>query len=398
MRVSTNEIFRTGISAMQREQVELARTQLQMSSGKRILRPSDDPRGAVQSLQLRGRIASVDQYFRNASLANNRLQREETVLQQMGSALQRVRELTVQASNATQSDGSRGAIAIEIREIADSLIDLANTRDANGEYLFAGYQSSSRPFVEDATGQIAYLGDNGQRFVGLAPDRQVAVGDSGEFFMTIPRGNGAFVVTPAAANTGSAWVASSEVVDPAGITPDTYTIQFASPTDYDILDATSTVIASGTWTEGQAIDIGGRRIGLSGVPATGDTFAVAPAGVDSVFAMIDDLATALEAGAGTDAARAQLSHSTGFALQNLDQALDSIIDLRAQVGARLNTLEREGVVGEDQKLQLQTTLSEVEDLDYAEAISRLAVQQAALQAAQQTYVQVGRLSLFDFIR
>lgn len=398
MRVSTSEMFRTGLEAMQRKQVELARTQLQLSSGKRMLNPSDDPRGATHALQLRERIAAVDQFARNGNLAATRLQQEETVLQQAGNALQRVRELTVQAANATQSNESRRAIAIEIREINESLVDLANSRDANGEYLFAGFRSGSRPFVENASGQIEYQGDSGQRFVGLSSDRQIAVGDSGELFDAIPRGNGIFVATPDAANTGGAWVSATEVTDATLITPDTYTIEFTSATDYDVLDSTPAIIASGTYSDGQGIEFNGRRVELSGVPAAGDVVTVEPAGSQSVFSMLDDLATALETDWTTDAGGAQLNQSTGRALQNLDQGLSAFIDLRAKVGARLNAIDTQALVDEDNKLQLESTLSVIEDLDYAEAISRFSVQQAALQAAQQTYAQVGGLSLFDFIR
>src|SRR5262245_21732267 len=131
MRVSTNAIYRTGIESIQRGQNELSHTQLQMSSGKRILTPSDDPNGAVQALQLRQRIAAVEQFGRNANYATTRLYQEETVLQQMGDALNRVRELTVQAGNATQTDESRRIIAGELRQIRVSLVDMANSRDAN---------------------------------------------------------------------------------------------------------------------------------------------------------------------------------------------------------------------------------------------------------------------------
>lgn len=398
MRVSSNAIYRTGIESIQRGQTELSRTQLQMSSGKRILTPADDPNGAVQALQLRQRIAAVDQFGRNASYATIRLQQEENVLQQMGDALQRVRELTVQAANASQTNESRQAIAVELRQIRSALVDTANTRDANGEYLFAGYQSTSRPFVGNGSGQIEYLGDSGQRFLALSPDRQVAVGDSGDVFMRVPRGNGVFLVTPDAGNTGSAWVATTEVVDPTAITNTDFTINMTSATDYEVLDASAAVIATGSWSPGQAIDIAGRRIMLEGAPAAGDSFSVDPAGADSVFAMVDDLITTLEDPTYDAASRARLNNDVGLALENLDQSLGRVLEVRTRVGARLNTIESQGIVDEERMLQLKTTLSQVEDLDYAEAISRFSLQQAALEAAQQAYVQMSRLSLFDFIR
>ena len=398
MRISTAQIFGQGVAAIQNEQQAIAKTQQQLSTGKRILRPSDDPSGAVQSLRLRDRLAATDQYARNGSLATSRLQQEEAALKQMGDALQRVRELTVQAANGTQTNESRAAIAQEVRQISAGLLDTANARDANGEYLFAGFRTTTRPFVTDASGAAQYLGDSGRRFVSVAANRTVAVGDSGQALMNVPRGNGVFVVNASPANTGAASVTAAEVIDPAAITPDSYTIQMTAPDTYDVLDSTSTVIASGTYAPGQAIDIGGRRIILAGQPATGDSFAVDPAGAASVFALVDELATALETPRGDAAAYAQLNGSTSAALQNLDQALGRVLELRTDVGARLSTIDNAANAGADQKVQFQSTLSGVEDLDYAEAISRLTMQQTALQAAQQTYVQVSHLSLFDFLR
>jgi len=398
MRVSTNAIYRTGIESIQRGQSELSRTQLQLSSGKRILAPSDDPNGAVQALQLRQSIAAVEQFGRNATYATTRLNQEETVLQQMGGALDRVRELAVQAGNATQTEESRRAIAVELRQIRTGFVDLANTRDANGEYLFAGFRSTTRPFVNDAGGDVQYLGDEGQRFLALSPDRQVAVGDSGDALMRVPRGNGVFVVTPDAANTGSAWVRASEVVDSAAITNESYTITMLTATDYEVHDSSAALVSAGTWSPGQAIDFAGHRIVLEGAPAAGDRYDVDPAGTESVFGMIDDLIGTLEGPTPDAAARARLNNDVGLALQNLDQSLGRLLEVRTRVGARLNTIESQGLVDDDRQLLLQTTLSQVEDLDYAEAISRFALQQTALEAAQQTYAELSRLSLFDFIR
>jgi len=137
---------------------------------------------------------------------------------------------------------------------------------------------------------------------------------------------------------------------------------------------------------------------LEGAPAAGDSFGVDPAGADSVFAMVDDLIVALESSTFDDASRARLNGDLGLALQNLDESQGRVLEIRTQVGARLNTIESQGLADEERMLALKTTLSQVEDLDYAEAVSRFSMQQAALEAAQQAYVQMSRLSLFDFIR
>ena len=207
-----------------------------------------------------------------------------------------------------------------------------------------------------------------------------------------------FVVSPDGANTGSAWARSSEVVNAAAITNESYSITMLTATDYEVRDSSAALVSTGTWSPGQAIDFAGRRIVLEGVPAAGDRYSVEPAGTDSVFTMIDDLIGTLEGPTPDAASRARLNNDVGLALQNLDQSLGRLLEVRTRVGARLNTIESQGLVDEDRKLLLQTTLSQVEDLDYAEAISRFQLQQTALEAAQQAYVQMSRLSLFDFIR
>lgn len=398
MRISSAEMFRNGVSAIQQQQVAMARTQQQLSTGKRILSPADDPGGAVQALKFRTGINSVEQFTRNADLATSRLSQEETVLTQMGDALQRVRELTVRAANATETNESRAAIAREIEQLAASLFDAANTRDASGEYLFAGYRSGSQPFVRDAAGNVEYLGDSGQRRIAISENRTLPVGDSGDLFMTIPRGNGVFVASAAATNTGTARVTSADVIDPATAGAGSFTIEMIDDTDYQVLDGDGVVIDTGTYQSGQAIDIDGQRILITGAPAAGDRFDVEPAGRDSLFSMVENLAATLRTPGDNQGDAVQRNQATDLALQNLDQALERLLGIRTDVGSRLNAIDSQINVNEDRVLQLETALSKVEDLDYAEAISRFQLQQVALQAAQQTYVQMNRLSLFDYLR
>ncbi len=315
----------------------------------------------------------------------------------MGTDLQRIRELAVQGANATQSDQSRAAIAKEVRQLADSLLQTANTRDANGEYLFAGYRTASTPFVHNATGEVEYLGDTGQRKVALSGTSKVAINDGGDAFMTIPRGNGRFLVTPADSNTGTATVSAADVLDPGALDGAGYDIVMVTDSTYEVRDSGGTVVTSGSYAPDQAIDFGGRRIVLTGTPAAGDTFQVTPAGTSSLFATVDRLANALETGGGDAAAQARLTQSVNQSISDLDQALGRVLDLRTSVGARLDTVDNQNSSNADRLVQTQSALSAVEDLDYASAISRFQLQQTAIQAAQQTYVQMGHLSLFNYL-
>jgi flagellar hook-associated protein 3 FlgL len=396
VRISTSEVFANGIAAIQRAQGTLAHTQQQLASGRRILSPSDDPGGAVAALHLRDGLSSLDQYERNAVFAAARLSQQETTLASMGDVIARVRELTVRAANATETNESRRAIAVEVRELSATLLDAANTRDPNGEFIFAGFQSATQPFVRASDGTVAYQGDANRREVALSADRRMTIGDSGLAFMSIAEGPGAFAVEAGAANSGTAYVDESAAAGYAS-SPVAFTITFTAPDAYEIHDADGNV-HPGSFAPGEAIEFEGVRVVIHGTPDVDDTFAVGPAVPRSVFDIVDALTAALLTPVTDNEDRARLHQATDRALASLDNALSSLFDLRATTGTRMRTVDRHVADSADQKLHLQTALSTVEDIDYAEAISRFNLQQVALQAAQQTYVQLSRLSLFDYIR
>lgn len=191
MRISTGQMYYQGVTAMLDKQAELAKTQQQLATGQRILAPSDDPAAATQAMQLEQIIETTRQYQRNADFAESKLSLEETVLVEVGNILQRVRELAVRANNGTLSAGDRSAIAAEVRSVQKDLIQLANTQDANGEYVFAGFKISTRPFSDDGAGNFSYNGDQGQRALQIGDNRQVTIGDSGDqVFMRVDDGAG----------------------------------------------------------------------------------------------------------------------------------------------------------------------------------------------------------------
>ena len=300
MRISTSQIFQQAVTTMLSKQSELAKTQQQLATGERLLSPSDDPDAATRVLDLSQIIDTTTQYQRNADFANTRLALEETVLTDIGELLQRSRELSVQANNDSLSASDRRSIAFEVRANIESLVQLANSRDATGEYLFSGFQTDTKPFSDDGLGNFAYAGDQGQRSLQIGARRNVTVGDSGvEVFMKVDDGAG---------------------------------------------------------------------------------------GVDSMFSMLYDFATDLDA-----------NTPSGTTLTRLDSALDNVLNTRASIGARLNTVENQKNANESFSVLLQENRSNLEDLDYAEAVSRFEQQLLALQASQQTFVKIQGLSLFNYL-
>jgi flagellar hook-associated protein 3 FlgL len=179
MRISTAQMFQQQVTAMLEQQVDLARTEQQLASGKRLVSAADDPAASLRSLQLGDRLTQNEQYLKNLNAVQGRLQLEEGALASSVDLLQRVREQAVQAINGSLDPGDLKAIEVEVRSSLDGLLSIANTQNANGEFLFAGYQVDTIPFSNDGSGNITYNGDQGQQHLQVSQTRQIAAADNG---------------------------------------------------------------------------------------------------------------------------------------------------------------------------------------------------------------------------
>ncbi len=402
MRISTLQIHQQSLHSMQRQQSKIQQSQLQISSGLKILKPSDDPVGAVKVLNLNSNMGMVDQFSRNVSQAQASLSYQESVLVSVNDALQRIRELTLQANNPANHASALRSIGQEIDENLNQLKMLANTRDAAGEYIFGGFRVDQPPFVESG-GAMTYNGDQGQRLVQIGEGAQVAVRDPGDgIFMNIRGGDGRVQVKASPGNAGSAVVGQFGV---AGSFADgTYTVTFTqagpnAPLEYNAVDDATppNVVASGPYKNGGTINVAGAQFTLTGTPVAGDTITVSTARNVDMFTMVGDIVAALQDGSTGSAALARRQNALAQGLANLDQALDGISNQRAAVGNRLAHVESMDDLNQDFKLQLETVLSATQDLDYAEAISSFNLQLTSLQAAQQAYTKTSELSLFRYL-
>ncbi len=397
VRVSSDALRQVFLNALQTAQRQVLETQNQVSTGLRVNQPSDDPIGSARIRELEASLSRLDQYQTNGVIARNRLVLEEEALVGVIANLQRIRELTVQANNATQGVESRRAIAAELRERLDGLISVANSADSAGRYLFAGFAENTQPFVRSG-GNVAYNGDQGQRSLQVSDTRLVAVNDPGsEIFQRIPNGNGTFVLAAAQTNTGTGVLGAGTVVDGTAYVPDTYTITFLTAADYEVRDSGGALVVAGTYTQGDTIGFLGTETQLDGQPAAGDVFTSTASTSQDVFATVQNLITALESGANTSGSLALVHTQLGQALVDVDQALGRAMEVRSDVGSRVRSLEGEAELNEGFTVQLTATLSALRDLDYAEALSRLGQQLLGLEAAQQTFVRVQGLSLFRFL-
>lgn len=224
MRISSSQLHAAAINTILSQQSALSNIQLQIATGRKILTPADDPAGAAKVLRLSQSESSTGQYEKNSDIAESRLRQEESTLTSATELIQRVRVLTIQANNDSQGNETRPLIAAEIKQRFAELVSIANTRDANNEYLFSGFQSQTEAFTLNANGTVSYNGDEGQRFLQIGISRQVATGDSGaEVFGLVGSGNGEFINRPHAFNTGSGVINSNTVFDTAAYVAGDYT-------------------------------------------------------------------------------------------------------------------------------------------------------------------------------
>ena len=187
MQIGTKQFFQTQVTSMNDLQSQIGKIQEQVSSGKSILVPSDNPGGYTTAARLSRSEASIQQYSRNISVAKSRLGQEDTVLSSSANILSRLNELTIAGSNGTNSQASRTAIADEMSQLSDQLVALGNTKDPNGDYLFGGYKTKNPPFITTADG-VAYVGDTGRKEVELAQGFSTPTSSNGnEIFMNASR-------------------------------------------------------------------------------------------------------------------------------------------------------------------------------------------------------------------
>lgn len=391
-RISTSQIYRTGLSQILRRQAEVTHSQNQLASGKRLLAPSDDPVGAGRSLALTESLSRIDRYERNLDVGESRLSLQESVLTLVQDSVQRVRELVLQANSAALDDEARGAIATELQSKVEELLQLSNSRDANGEYLFSGTASGTPAFTAD----FRYQGNNERRFIAASDGLQLAMTDPGsEIFADIPTGNGTFQAVVNDNNNGSAVVGLGAVNDFSLWVPDTYSVRFLTPDSYEVLDSSGGLVTSGTYESPSNITFRGINVDVSGNPAAGDTFEIQPSTSQSIFQTVENLAVGLVDGNLDSTARTNLINRE---LANLDQAINRNLTVRADMGARLNTVESYRELNSGQRIELESARSQIEDADYAETISRMQLELTSLDAAQQSFLTLRGLSLFNLLR
>ena len=400
IRISSQQIFSGGINRLQDLNSSLNQTQEQISTGKRVNKPSDDPVAAARILNLDQELSRIETYQRNAGLAENRLQQEESALAGSVDVIQRIRELTVQAGNGSLSPNDRKSISSEMKERIGQLANIANTRDASGEYIFSGFQGSTAAFGKDASGSWVYQGDEGQRVLEIDDGVTVPISDHGKgIYSSIPA---AVFAEGDPGNAAAARIDGIEVVDEGGlsaVSPDDITITVDTGTGtvsaVNSRTGAALTVTPAAYTSGEPFEVAGVQATITDA-GNGDEFTLRAGEKQSVFATIENLIDGLDnIDKSSPAGQAAYDDLIAASLQNLDNAQESIVQKQTELGGRLNAVDSTKSFLEDSSVYSEDIRSQLRDVDYAEAISNLSFQSFVLQAAQQSFAQVSQLSLFD---
>ncbi|ONN69684.1 flagellar hook-associated protein FlgL [Pseudomonas oryzihabitans] len=432
MRISTVQAFNNGISGLQSNYGDVSRSQEQISTGKKILTPADDPVASIKLLQLSQEEALNGQYNTGMTAAKNSLTTQESMLTSVETVLTRIREIAVQAGNGALDPTDRASLAKEVGQREDELMNLMNSKDASGKYLFSGSMGDTQPYVRNADGTYSYNGDEGQRSVQIASSTFVPLSDSGKDAFENNFNANRVDTSKGTTNTGTGRISLGLVTDkgaydstfPASAPPvasDGIGIHFLDDKKYVVYDLAKAPTAAqwaaydpanppagqlkvdsldSTQEASKSISYGGVKVQMDGVPAAGDEFKITRDTANekrSLLNVVSDLRKALENGDSSTEGVYQIRDSAAVALSNLDTAYTQVDGVRGKVGARLNVIDSTSDFIANVSLVNKAVQSDLQDLDYPEALSRYALQNTVLQASQQSFVKIAQLSLFKYL-
>lgn len=394
-RLSTANAYESALTRLSSRQVGLAELQEKLTAGKKVLRPSDDPTGAAQAERAMTRITRIETEQRALNVQKNTMALAESTLGNATETLQAIRDLVVGAGNGGYTSVNRTSLAEQMAALREQLFAHANKVDSNGVPLFGGLGSATAPFT-DAIAGVTFNGIAGQ--ASASPISIPSAMDGQAVWMNVASGNGVFDVSLGGGNTGTAWTDVGQVVNPSAVTGDDYTVTFtvaAGVTTYAVVNTTTatTVTTGQPYTKGQSIQFDGMAIRVDGDPANGDTLAVAPSATTNIFKVLDNAIAGIR-GAGNSHT---LNQAFTRALAEIDTGMGRIQSARGFAGDLLNRADTIESNQETKSVQLQADRSRAEDIDMVKGIADFQNQQTGYSAALQTYAQVQRLSLFNYL-
>lgn len=402
MRISTAHSYDASIDNLQKRQTEMAQSQMQLTTGKKVNVASDDPIAAARAERALANISREDANQRSLDASRNVMQLSESAIGDAVDLLQTAREAMVAAGNGSYSDKERETLAVKLKDIRAQMLTVANRSDGSGGFIFGGQGSSSPPFLDTNSG-VQFIGQGGQVQAAAGESLNLTV-DGDQTWLRAKSGNGVYETNPTSTNTGSGWITAGSVTSPSQVpypadpSPQ-YAVTFsvnAGVTTYSVTkDGGGTTLTDVPYETGKSIVIDGMSFAVNGAPADTDSFTLNQSANNlSVFDALDSAINSLTSSTQTNG---QVMQAVNKGMSNLDSIINNVSAARSAVGESLNRMDNvEGRISAS-KLASQTERSNAEDLDMVSAISKFQTQQTGYDAALKSYAMVQKLSLFQYI-
>ncbi|MDX1302366.1 flagellar hook-associated protein FlgL [Photobacterium sp.] len=393
-RVASFHNYRSVANDMNRQQVRVQENHQQLASGKRLLTAGDDPVSSIYIQNFDQQNTVIDQSIKSITMARNRLNNEETAVAEVENLLDEAKRKSMMMVNGSLSGDDRVAHKQDMQGLYDSFMNLVNSKDESGNFVFAGTQYSQQPFFRDNSGHVTYVGDSYQRMAKVAPSVDVPVNDAGDkLFMEVANPYGDYQADYAL-QSGSLLLLSQ-----ASNTNDTdqseYRVAFSTSgagTSYELFQ-NGTLVNSAPFDPQTGIQWGTLQIDLEGEVTDGDSLTLNRQEHISVF---DAFKRGIEL-ADKDVSDASASAELHQVAEEMSQAFKHINRTRSEVGTRLQTLDRQEDMHQDFRIVMSQARGTLEDLDYASAVIELNENMMALQASQQAFAKTKDLNLFNYI-
>ncbi|MBH0038092.1 flagellar hook-associated protein FlgL [Pseudoalteromonas sp. SWN166] len=417
MRLSNNLMYQNNINKILDNQQGVANAQERVTTGEKYLTTSEAPAAISQGMLYSNKIQTNEQYTKNINQLSGRLETEETILQSINTNIQQAQELTIQAGNGAYTKDDLKSIASELSGIQQTLANLMNTRSEDGKFIFSGYQDSTQPYQFDsAAGEYTYNGDQGQHQITIAEGVSIKASDNG--FDTFEKTNARLNVESNTASFSGSITAASVYVDgqaefdkfhqanynadpTASATANTFSVLVSpgatatDPQTYEIYrDGAALIPAVTGEVTDEPIDFAGMKIEFEGSAPGQLDFSLEKPGKENVLNTLQSLITGLNDGTleGDD-----FQEVLADGLVQLQNASEQVVFTQASLGGRMNAVDSVSDSNLAQDIQNKSNLSDLVEVDMAEAISELTKQETALQASQATFGRLTNLSLFDYL-
>ncbi|RUM49577.1 MAG: flagellar hook-associated protein 3 [Marinomonas sp.] len=402
MRVTSNLIYSQSALSMQKANERYLEVQEKIAEQSDIIRPSDDPNGAAQLLRYDADTQLLEQYDQNMTLASNSLEYESVALESLTSTLDEINVLLISSANGAYSQDDLDTTAGEMEALLASVADLMNSKNSNGQYIFAGTNSSSPAFVLNSDGEYEYAGNEAQQMSQIGSTVTIATNDSGTIFQNTWTRNTFTASTSAGTATLNYTVSDQDAYD--AFIEDTYsavdgtqnqftlTTTAGSPDQFSLTDSSGTVLATGDYESGAAISYNGMEFTLTGAAGSTVDITLDQPERDNVLNQVMEAITALT---DPNLSDEEKEYYRLNAMTSIENTQTSISTASSSVGARINSIDNQTELSSAKQIYNAQAQENIGGLDIYKATTELELTETALSATQLLFNRLSSLSLFD---